>query len=295
MHTKGARFYSVARRVTRNPGHYCYLVDMQSTPPDPRHELAALTRGLKYAARRAGHMGQRRARTGVDAVLPSPTAPSEAPNLENPPVPQADSRPLAPPEQAAGTLPTSASELTDLPSLREAVAGCQACDICQTRTQTVFLDGDGTSGVLFVGEAPGQNEDEQGVPFVGPEGSLLTDIIEKGMGLKRSEVAITNVLKCHPPGNRDPLAGEKAACTPWLERQIELLDPKVVIALGQPAAGYLLDSDAPLAQMRGRVLDWKGRKLVATYHPAFLLRSPESKRDCWQDIQMAMGVLQQGE
>jgi DNA polymerase len=159
----------------------------------------------------------------------------------------------------------------------------------------VFLDGDGTSGVLFVGEAPGQNEDEQGVPFVGPEGSLLTDIIEKGMGLKRSEVAIANVLKCHPPGNRDPLAGEKAACTPWLERQIELLDPKVVIALGQPAAGYLLDSDAPLAQMRGRVLDWKGRKLVATYHPAFLLRSPESKRDCWQDIQMAMGVLQQGE
>jgi DNA polymerase len=183
----------------------------------------------------------------------------------------------------------------DLPSLREAVAGCQACDLCQTRTQTVFLDGDGTAGVLFVGEAPGQNEDEQGVPFVGRAGRLLTDIIERGMGLQRSEVAIANVLKCRPPGNRDPQVSEKSACTPWLERQIELLDPKVVIALGRHAAGYLLGSDAPLGQMRGRVRDWKGRKLVATYHPAFLLRSPGFKRDCWQDIQLAMGVLQSGE
>jgi DNA polymerase len=213
------------------------------------------------------------------------------------PLPEPDAAPPAPsaapaPAPVAGPSPASAASFPDLASLKEAVALCRACDLCQSRTQTVFMDGDGTAGVLFVGEAPGQHEDEQGVPFVGRAGRLLTDIIEKGMGLKRSEVAIVNVLKCRPPDNRDPQPGEKAACTPWLERQIELLDPKVVIALGRHAAGYLLDSDAPLGKMRGRVRDWKGRKLVATYHPAFLLRSPGFKRDCWQDIQLALGVLQ---
>jgi len=188
-------------------------------------------------------------------------------------------------------VPTAADEQLDLAGLREAVAACQACELCQTRTQTVFMDGDGSARVLFVGEAPGQTEDERGVPFVGPAGKLLTDIVEKGMGLKRSHVAIANVLKCRPPGNRDPQVSEKAACTPWLERQIELLDPLVVIALGRHAAGYLLNSDAPLGRMRGRVKDWKGRKLVATYHPAFLLRSPGFKPECWQDIQLAMAVL----
>ncbi|HIK61473.1 MAG TPA: uracil-DNA glycosylase [Planctomycetes bacterium] len=268
---------------------------MHAPPPDPRHELASLTRGLKHAVRRAGHLGQRRARAGSASTLSNPGDPPEAPKPEDAPGPQASPPPEAPSEQAASPLPTSASEFPDLPSLREAVARCRACDLCQTRNQTVFLDGDGTAGILFIGEAPGQNEDEQGVPFVGRAGSLLTDIIEKGMGLKRSEVAIANVLKCRPPGNRDPEVTEKAACAPWLERQIELLDPQVVIALGRHAAGYLLDSDASLGQMRGRVRDWRGRKLVVTYHPAFLLRSPSFKRDCWQDIQLAMEVLQQGE
>ena len=263
---------------------------MHAPTPDSRHELASLTRGLKHAVQRAGNRGQRRARTGVTSTPSDPDVTPEAPTPENTPGPQASS----PPEQVASPPPPSASEFPDLPSLREAVARCRACDLCQTRNQTVFLDGKGTAGVLFIGEAPGQNEDEQGVPFVGRAGSLLTDIIEKGMGLKRSEVAIANVLKCRPPGNRDPEVAEKAACTPWLERQIELLDPKVVVALGRHAAGYLLDSDASLGQMRGRVRDWKGRKLVVTYHPAFLLRSPSFKRDCWQDIQLAMGVLQQG-
>lgn len=251
---------------------------MQATPPDPGQELAALARGLQRSVQRAQHRGRRRAPAGMP--LPEPDAAPPAPSAAPAPAP------------VAGPSPASAASFPDLASLKEAVALCRACDLCQSRTQTVFMDGDGTAGVLFVGEAPGQHEDEQGVPFVGRAGRLLTDIIEKGMGLKRSEVAIVNVLKCRPPDNRDPQPGEKAACTPWLERQIELLDPKVVIALGRHAAGYLLDSDAPLGKMRGRVRDWKGRKLVATYHPAFLLRSPGFKRDCWQDIQLALGVLQ---
>jgi uracil-DNA glycosylase family 4 len=260
---------------------------MRASPSDPAQELASLTRGLKHALQRHASLGRRRLRVGVAQAPPDSSAPPENPPEVTAPGPEAD--------LPSGSSPAQASDFKDLQSLREAVAGCQACDLCETRTQTVFLDGDGSAGVLFVGEAPGQNEDEQGVPFVGRAGRLLTDIIEKGMGLKRSEVAIANVLKCRPPGNRDPQASEKAACTPWLERQIELLDPKVVIALGRHAAGYLLDSDAPLGKMRGRVRDWKGRKLVATYHPAFLLRSPGFKRDCWQDIQLALGVLQRDE
>ncbi|TAJ21757.1 MAG: uracil-DNA glycosylase [Planctomycetota bacterium] len=154
------------------------------------------------------------------------------------------------------------------------------------------MDGTCSSGVLFVGEAPGEQEDLQGVPFVGRAGQLLTDIITKGMGLERSAVAIANVLKCRPPGNRDPAPEEKELCTPFLERQIELLQPKIAIALGKHAAHFLLRSDAGMSQLRGRVHRRPGArgelKVVVTYHPAFLLRTPSAKKDCWQDIQLAM-------
>ena len=153
------------------------------------------------------------------------------------------------------------------------------------------MDGQDKVRVLFVGEAPGFHEDQQGVPFVGKAGELLTDIIEKGMGLDRREVGIANVLKCRPPENRDPLPAEKRLCTTWLDRQIELADPEVLIALGRHAAGHLLENDSALARLRGRVWLRDGRKVIATYHPAYLLRSPSEKKECWKDIQIAMTEL----
>lgn len=184
-----------------------------------------------------------------------------------------------------------ASRCPDLDSLAEAVSGCTACALCEGRTQTVFADGLGTRGLAFVGEAPGFHEDQQGVPFVGPAGQLLSDIITKGMGLRREEVFICNVLKCRPPGNRDPLPGEKDLCTPWLDRQLELIGARVVIPLGRHAAGYLLGSQAALGRLRGRVHERNGRKIIPTYHPAYLLRNPSDKKECWKDIQLAMAEL----
>ena len=155
----------------------------------------------------------------------------------------------------------------------------------------MFQDGSGSARVMFVGEAPGYHEDRQGVPFVGRAGALLTDIVQKGMGLRREEVVIANVLKCRPPENRDPRPVEKRLCAGWLERQIELVDPQVLIGLGRHAAGHLLSSDAPMGRLRGKLWERSGRKVVATYHPAFLLRSPHMKKACWEDIQLAMGEL----
>src|SRR5205085_11249696 len=136
-------------------------------------------------------------------------------------------------------------------------------------TQTVFMDGRGARRVLVVGEAPGADEDRTGVPFVGRAGQLLTDIITKGMGLARDEVWIANVLKCRPPDNRDPTPAEKTTCTPWLDRQIELLDPEVIIPLGRHAAMHILKVEASMGAMRQRVHTVGGRKVVPTYHPSY--------------------------
>jgi DNA polymerase len=170
------------------------------------------------------------------------------------------------------------------------VADCTACGLAATRTQTVFGDGSGERRILFVGEGPGEQEDRQGIPFLGRAGALLDDIITKGMGIRREDVYIANVVKCRPPENRDPLPEEKALCAAWLDRQIELLDPAVIIPLGRHAAGHVLGVDAPLGRLRGEVHDHGGRKVVPTYHPAYLLRSPHEKRKTWEDIQLAMEV-----
>ena len=195
-------------------------------------------------------------------------------------------------DSGAAEIRAQAAACADLGALRSEVAACRACGLCETRTQTVFMDGPEHARVMFVGEAPGADEDRQGVPFVGPAGQLLTDIITKGMALKRSEVVIANILKCRPPDNRDPSAGEKRTCTPWLDRQIELLAPKVLIPLGKHASGHILSSDAAMGAMRGRVHELEnGVRVVPTYHPAYLLRSPGQKKVCWGDIQLAMAEL----
>jgi DNA polymerase len=223
----------------------------------------------------------------VAAPVARPAAPVMAPLVAASGAPP--STQLTQPSAVAPGAPARiAPACADLAGLRAAVAACRACVLCETRTNTVFMDGTGSSGILFVGEAPGETEDQRGVPFVGRAGELLTDIITKGMGLERSAVAIANVLKCRPPGNREPAPNEKELCTPFLERQIELLRPRIVIALGKHAAGYLLQSDASMAQLRGRVHRRGELKVVVTYHPAYLLRTPSAKKDCWQDIQLAM-------
>ncbi len=183
--------------------------------------------------------------------------------------------------QAAGTLE----------ALAATVSACTACGLCKTRTQTVFADGSSRARVMFIGDAPGADEDRTGVPFVGRAGQLLTDIITKGMGLGREDVYIANVLKCRPPGNRDPLPAEKQLCTPFLQRQIELVDPEILIPLGRHASNHLLGQDAPMGQLRGRVHEAHGRKVVPTFHPEYLLRSPAMKKPTWEDIQLAMAEL----
>ena len=261
---------------------------------EERDELARLAHGLASELRRRMDLGQRRAeRPARPAPAPSSTAPASAPDRELRPSPPPRREPAAGPAEspAAAANREKAADCPDLGSLAELVAGCRACELCESRTQTVFMDGDARARVLFIGEAPGQNEDRQGVPFVGRAGQLLTDIIEKGMGLKRSQVAIANVLKCRPPGNRDPLPGEKELCTPFLDRQIELIDPEILVTLGLHASQHVLGSTSSMRNLRGTVHLRSGRKVVATYHPAFLLRSPGMKKDCWQDIQLAMAEL----
>ena len=178
-----------------------------------------------------------------------------------------------------------------LAALAAEVSECTKCDLCQSRTQTVFSDGSPTADLVFVGEAPGYNEDQQGVPFVGRAGQLLTDIIVKGMQMRREDVYICNVIKCRPPENRDPTLEEKRQCESYLIRQLELVRPKVICALGGHAAKTLLQTDESTGRLRGKWHFYHGIPLRVTYHPAYLLRSPGEKSKTWDDIQEIMKVL----
>jgi uracil-DNA glycosylase len=178
-----------------------------------------------------------------------------------------------------------------LAALAETVRACQQCDLCEGRTQTVFAQGSPTAELVFVGEAPGEEEDRQGVPFVGPSGELLTDIITKGMKMKREDVYLCTVVKCRPPNSRDPLPEEKDACEPYLLQQLEYVHPKVICALGERAAQALLKTDESIGQLRGKWHFYHGIPVRVTYHPDFLLRSPGEKRKAWEDIQEVMQVL----
>jgi DNA polymerase len=180
----------------------------------------------------------------------------------------------------------------DWPELRAAVADCRACTLCETRTQTVFGVGNAQAHWMIVGEAPGENEDKQGEPFVGAAGRLL-DRMLLALGLTRGEadaarqVYIANTLKCRPPRNRNPEPEELARCQPFLLRQVELVQPRVILAMGRFAVQSLLDSDEPIGRLRGRVHTWRGRPLVVTYHPAYLLRNPPDKAKAWADLCLA--------
>ena len=170
------------------------------------------------------------------------------------------------------------------------VAACSACDLCDQRQHTVPGEGSPTADIVFVGEGPGADEDRSGRPFVGPAGQLLDDIITKGMKRRREDVFICNVVKCRPPGNRTPTSREASACGAFLERQLRAIAPKVICSLGAAATHLLLDTDRPIGKLRGRAASWHGIPVIPTYHPAYLLRSPEAKKPCWEDIQMVMGI-----
>jgi len=171
------------------------------------------------------------------------------------------------------------------------VASCTRCGLCQTRTRTVFGVGDRQAQWLVVGEAPGADEDRQGEPFVGRAGGLLNSML-RGIGLAREQVFIANVLKCRPPNNRDPAPAEVEQCLPYLERQIALLKPRIMLAVGRIAAQNLLATDTPIGKLRGHVHSFGAARipLVVTYHPAYLLRSPTEKRKAWEDLKFARRV-----
>jgi DNA polymerase len=207
--------------------------------------------------------------------------------------------PRAVPQSAAVVVERGPQANLDWEPLREMVAACTRCALHETRTQTVFGVGSRSARWMFIGEAPGAEEDRQGEPFVGRAGQLLTSML-RALGFGRDDVYIANVLKCRPPGNRDPRPEEAAQCRGYLERQIELVSPALIVAVGRIAAQNLLATDTALARLRGKVhaLGPRGWPMIVTYHPAYLLRSPGEKRKAWQDLLFARqvyGRIQNGE
>ncbi|MCB1876987.1 MAG: uracil-DNA glycosylase [Chromatiales bacterium] len=198
--------------------------------------------------------------------------------------------PTAEPQSVA--IPPGTAPGLNWDALRQRVLNCTACDLHRTRTQAVFGVGDIRSNILVVGEAPGAEEDRQGEPFVGRAGQLLNAMLV-AFGRPRETVYIANVLKCRPPNNRDPLPTESVCCRPYLERQIELLSPRLILAVGRVPAQNLLNTDEAVGRLRGKVHRYgpNGIPLVVTYHPSYLLRQPQEKKKSWQDLVLARSVL----
>jgi uracil-DNA glycosylase family 4 len=202
-----------------------------------------------------------------------------------------------PPRSAAAEPAESAEALAgtdvgaELKAVREWVGDCQRCKLAGGRRNIVFGQGNPNARLMFVGEAPGAEEDAQGLAFVGRAGQLLTDIIEKGLKIPRKDVFIANVLMCRPPENRNPEPDEIIACQPFLEKKIEMIGPTVIVGLGKFAGQWLLKTAEPISRMRGRVGDYNGIKVVPTYHPAFLLRNPSAKKEVWEDMKVVLALL----
>jgi DNA polymerase len=218
-----------------------------------------------------------------------PILPKAAPKATA--VPNIDSKPVSPVAtgpslfEGAGKIPGET-----LLKVREDLGECARCKLHKTRNKIVFGDGSAKAQLVFVGEGPGADEDAQGLPFVGRAGKLLTQMIE-AMGLQRSDVYICNVVKCRPPGNRQPEPDEVEKCSPFLFRQLDVLQPKVIVCLGATAAQTLLQTNRGISHFRGQWMDFRGYKMLATYHPAYLLRNPAAKVDVWKDLQKVMAEL----
>ncbi len=196
-----------------------------------------------------------------------------------------------PPVNEEGAAPGPCRRET-LEEIRAELESCRRCALCEQRRNIVFGVGNPHARIVFVGEAPGREEDEQGEPFVGEAGRLL-DRILLAMGLQRQEVYICNVEKCRPPGNRDPLPAEIEACEPYLRRQLAAIAPELIVSLGRFAAQTLLRDQSPISRLRGKWREYAGIPLMPTYHPAFLLRNPEAKREVWEDMKQVMRRLRE--
>ena len=190
-------------------------------------------------------------------------------------------------------VPEAMSAIETLENIKTDIGpACTRCKLCTLgRSQIVFGVGNPKARLMFVGEAPGEDEDKKGEPFVGRAGQLLTKIIE-AIGLTRDQVYIANVIKCRPPGNRNPEPDEVASCEPFLFRQIDVIQPKVIVPLGKFAAQSLLKTMDPITRLRGRQFDYRGAVLIPTFHPAYLLRNPSAKREVWEDMKKVRGILQ---
>lgn len=229
-----------------------------------------------------------RLRAPAGVTVSSAAAPEAAPAATEPAavVPVARVSEPAPPAAWPGDV-----AVMDWPALKECVAACTACALHKTRNRTVFGVGDEQADWLFVGEGPGADEDERGEPFVGQAGKLLDNMLA-AIEIKRGEgVYIANIVKCRPPGNRNPEPGEAAACAGYLQRQIELIRPRLIVALGKVAAVNLLGRDASIASLRGTVYQYRGIPLVVTYHPAYLLRTLQDKAKAWEDLCFARDTM----
>ncbi|HEY7700309.1 MAG TPA: uracil-DNA glycosylase [Vicinamibacteria bacterium] len=194
------------------------------------------------------------------------------------------------PVAAAPARPAKPGNVETLEEIRADLGECTRCRLSEKRTTIVFGVGNPKAELMFVGEGPGHEEDRQGIPFVGAAGQLLTKIIQ-AIDLTREQVYIANVVKCRPPNNRDPEPDEVEACRPFLDRQIDAVRPKVICALGRVSALNLLRTDEGITRLRGRIFTYRGCKLVPTYHPAFLLRNPGKKRECWEDMKLVKKLL----
>ncbi len=197
--------------------------------------------------------------------------------------------PVRPTAREAATFPSSEGRPT-LDSVRAELGDCTRCGLCERRRTIVFGDGDPNADLMFIGEGPGESEDAQGLPFVGRAGELLTQMIEKGIEIPRSSVYICNIVKCRPPGNRNPLPPEVAACRPFLDGQIAAVRPRVIVTLGKPAASLLLGREVAITRIRGTWQEYQGIPLMPTLHPAYLLRqyTPENRRAVWEDLKAAL-------
>jgi DNA polymerase len=273
-------------------------VNADETTTDPREELRRLVRRarmLVQAEREGGIVDLPGTRPPAVADVPSApetaALPSPPPRAATPP-----SRPAPVPAEPefqprVRSLDLPADALAPFGDLPATVAECRRCGLCEHRTRTVFGEGSPSARLVFCGEGPGYEEDRTGRPFVGRAGELLTAMIEKGLKMRREDVFILNAVKCRPPENRTPTPDEIAACRPFLERQFTTIRPTVIVALGNPACRALLGDVPGIMTIRGKVFEAFGARVVPTFHPAYLLRNPDAKRETWTDLQLVMRLL----
>jgi uracil-DNA glycosylase len=252
--------------------------------------------GLPLSERQPAHPVRPATAAARASAVPAPAAPADAYALGRGSAESAEPRPSAEPAPAAATaqlfsIYPGLDKTHTLDELREFIGDCRRCKLSRGRTNLVFGVGNSEAELMFVGEGPGAEEDARGEPFVGRAGQLLTDIIERGMGMTRADIYICNVIKCRPPENRNPEPEEVAACEPFLMRQIEIVRPKVIVGLGTFAVQSLLKVKTPISRLRGVWHDFRGIRMMPTFHPAYLLRNPADKKLVWRDIQEVMKFL----